>query len=312
LWGRFGTPTPRSLSGTLEEFERAYSRLNDINHCPEVMIYFKDAPLPPSKIDTSQLQHIQDFRTSLSSRGGYYSVFESEADFQSSLRAHLATLAQKFSKVTTEKHSKNLSTIASIEDLLVDEDDLGYFDYAEIFDSRMNELTSTFGVMSDATERVGHQMTLRTEEIQKLDLSTLDSKTARRHIKRAADDMEAYAIILSQQLPLMSSSREAAFQALSKGLTLYDDFSEPDRTGLTHLYTTLTGLSAATKTPSESLTEFRSTIFALPRMTSDLNKAKRAVTKQLDLILDELGKTAYTIDNILESIDRMLQRGKMD
>jgi hypothetical protein len=61
LWSRFGTETPRAESGTMEEFERAYSRMKSTGK-PEIMVYFKDAPVPPSKIDPTQLQKVQDFK----------------------------------------------------------------------------------------------------------------------------------------------------------------------------------------------------------------------------------------------------------
>ena len=72
FWGRIGTLTPRSISGTLEEFERAYARFLLNKNSPEIMIYFKDAAIQPSKIDTNQLQRVQTFRESLSEKGGLY------------------------------------------------------------------------------------------------------------------------------------------------------------------------------------------------------------------------------------------------
>src|SRR5450759_5964406 len=62
LWGRIGTPTPRAESGTIEEFDRAYSRFTSGKNMPEIMLYFKDAPIAPSKIDTNQMEKIQSFR----------------------------------------------------------------------------------------------------------------------------------------------------------------------------------------------------------------------------------------------------------
>ena len=76
LWSRFGTPTPRALSGTLEEFKRAVERIRDGS--PEIMIYFKDAPISPSKIDVAQLTLVTEFRTSISNRA-LYSLFEDAA-----------------------------------------------------------------------------------------------------------------------------------------------------------------------------------------------------------------------------------------
>ena len=41
-------------------------------------------------------------------------------------------------------------------------------------------------------------------------------------------------------------------------------------------------------------------------MTSDLNKAKRGVIQQLDLLISEVDKTAQNIRNIQESVDRII------
>jgi hypothetical protein len=41
-------------------------------------------------------------------------------------------------------------------------------------------------------------------------------------------------------------------------------------------------------------------------MTADLNRAKRAVLGQLDSMLSEIYNTVHTIENILESVDRMV------
>lgn len=306
LWGRFGTPTPRSLSGTAEEFERVFARCQSAERKPEVMIYFKDAPIQPSKIDPSQLKKVQDFRASLPSLGGVYSVFEDEAGFQSSLRAHLAALAQKFSKAEPEKRPQSKSLIIKADSLAVDEDDLGYLDYSEIFESRMAEMTSTLSVISEATVRIGEQIKQRAEEIQQLNATAHDVQTTRRFVKRAANDMNAYAEILSQQIPLMSSSRETALQALSRALTLYEDFPNTDQSSLTNLRTNLVALNTSAEGSQRGLKEFRTSVGALPRMTSDLNKAKRAVVKQLDSIVTEIDMTVHNVGNILESIDRVL------
>ena len=51
MWGRFGSPTKRAESGTEEEFNRAYTRLSNSSNSVQIMFYFKDAAIPPSKID---------------------------------------------------------------------------------------------------------------------------------------------------------------------------------------------------------------------------------------------------------------------
>ena len=72
FWSRLGTPTPRSVSGSIEEFELAHKRLVATGGAPEILLYFKDAPVAPSKIDVKQLEGVQNFKGSLGVRGGLY------------------------------------------------------------------------------------------------------------------------------------------------------------------------------------------------------------------------------------------------
>ncbi len=306
LWGRFGTPTPRALSGTAEEFERAVSRIKRGNG-PEVMIYFKETPLSPSKIDPIQLQLVQNFRNSLPARGGVYAVFEDDSDFQSSLRAHLSALAQQFSQGKASHAPKEEVADQTITVDIGHDDDLGYFDYIERHESRMAEMTAALGAITDATSRIGDQMTQRANAINQFGSEAPDIKTARQLVKKAADDMDAYAHILGKQLPLMSSSREAAMHALTRALTLYEDFADTDQdTNLVDLRASLVQLADTATTSKDGLSDFRATIHGLPRMTSELNHAKRAVAGHLDAMLSEIDKTIHTIENIVSSIDRMI------
>jgi len=305
LWGRFGTPTPRAPSGTIEEFERALAKLRNGDGKPEIMIYFKDAPLPPSRIDPVQLQLLQNFRASLSHEG-MYSVFEDELGFQTSLRAHLAALAKAFASSENNRGAQPPGPMATRTSLTESEDDLGYLDYIETYESRIAEMTSTMQAISDATVRVGELVSQRASDIGELAKPISDVKTARKHVKMVADDMTAYAEILNQQLPLMSSSRETALQALTRALTFHDEFSTSDETALPTLRASLATLMDAATGSMTGLRGFRSSLEGLPRMTADLNRAKRAVLSQLDSMLSEIYNTVHTIENILESVDRMV------
>src|SRR5438105_1611544 len=73
LWSRFGTETARAGSGTEEEFDRALARFRSTGR-PELLVYFKDTPLPPSKIDPDQLEKINNFRDKINRNGGIYGI----------------------------------------------------------------------------------------------------------------------------------------------------------------------------------------------------------------------------------------------
>ena len=59
---RLGTPTPRALSGTVEELDRSVARGVDIH------VYFSKADLPYD-VDLAQAQAVRDFRKELQQRG---------------------------------------------------------------------------------------------------------------------------------------------------------------------------------------------------------------------------------------------------
>jgi len=63
FWTRIGTPTGTSRSGTVEEIERHAASGKP------TMLYFSDAPLPPSRVDQTQYQALREFRESCRQRG---------------------------------------------------------------------------------------------------------------------------------------------------------------------------------------------------------------------------------------------------
>lgn len=298
LWSRFGTPTPRALSGTAEEFHRAVSRIK--NGTPDVMIYFKDAPIAPSKIDAEQLNGVNEFRRSLSNLG-LFSVFEDSSSFQSSLRAHLSTLAQQYSSFTA-KHA--VPDTEKLEAPDSEEDDLGYLDYLEIFQSRLEEATATLDVISEATKKIGAQVQLRTKDVY----PGIDVKIAKKIVKIVADDMNAYIEVLRNNLPLLTSSRSASMDALANALTLYDELSSNDASHLADTRSNLVSLTGAVSVSAGQVEKFKSVVDTIPQMSSDLNKAKRALSGQLDSIVIELKNLLQTGQNIISSIDRMLKK----
>lgn len=89
MWCSSGTPTARAASGTIEEFQLAKQRYDRDPKSVKIMVYFKDAPVPPSDIDPKQIHTIADFRSSLGKEGAFYWKFDSSDDFEELVRRHL-------------------------------------------------------------------------------------------------------------------------------------------------------------------------------------------------------------------------------
>lgn len=104
MWKRFGTPTGRAASGTVEEFERALAR-NRASGSPELMFYFKKAELDPD-VDAEQLLAVREFRGKLAIDGLLYWEFLTHEQFDQLVRVHLTRHVQNWAK----RHRQLLET----------------------------------------------------------------------------------------------------------------------------------------------------------------------------------------------------------
>jgi uncharacterized protein Yka (UPF0111/DUF47 family) len=89
---------------------------------------------------------------------------------------------------------------------------------------------------------------------------------------------------------------------------MQSSFSKPNYDDLFSLNQSLTTMLDSIRGSKNSLTGFRQSVHSMPRMASELNKAKRAAIVQLDSMLNELDKTDTTIINILDAVRKMQTR----
>lgn len=303
FWGRIGTPTPRALSGSIEEFDRAYERLM-VTGLPEILLYFKDTPIAPSKIDLDQLKGVQDFKQSLTKKGGLYWCFDDLPSFESSLRSHLSAVAQRFAaQAPNAPVTSALSPMPTAEQPVDDDDDYGYLDYIEISESKQAEMTAALALVSEATVRIGEQLAQRAAEMNAKQLAT--TRSARRSVSQTAEHMHDYAGIVQTQVAIITAARVEAYSALSKALAMRSDFNTSIE-GLQSLRSTLARILKEASSAGAAMQGMRDSAQALPRLTKELNKAKRAVVDQLNVLLTEIDSTKLTVSNIVEAIDKML------
>lgn len=311
LWGRIGTPTSKSESGTLEEFERAHARWKADHSSVEIMIYFKDKAIKPSEIDGDQNNRVQNFKRSLGEEGFFHRTFEGIENFESLVRAHLSAVAQKWSKGQSPsiqssaiRHVASSGADAESSIGSAGDDDLGFLDHLDRYEMSMEQMNAGLHAIADATVSMGEQMNRRTVEIQGIGEINDPRRVmdARRTVKASAEDMNRYADILEGQLPLLTRSRREAFDAISKALSLYEDFTSEDNSSIDQLEHSLRSMVEAGSNSLDSMRGFKETVGGLPRLTSDLNRAKRRVVKCLDDVVAEIEATISTADSLVSSL----------
>lgn len=320
MWGRFGSPTKRSDSGTEEEFERAYARLAGSPNPVQIMFYFKDAGIPPSKLDPEQLSKVQAFKHKLSSgHGGLYYEFETAEEFQTKCRIHLSKLVQDWLKApgatgTTKTESPPTSTHDEVDSLanlrgLSDDDEEGLFDLAERANDAMAALVGVVTKMIEAINDIGAKLELRTKEANALTAggATPDAKAVKRVSNNAANDFEVYVNRMSVEIPEFHKQHIASMDAFGKmAMISATDLNE----GLNDIRMALGQIQkyrAAISTSSDSLTAFRESTAALPRMTTVFNRARKRAVAVMDDLLAQFRSAARQSEDVEELLKGMLE-----
>jgi hypothetical protein len=96
LWTRIGTPTGKSISGTVDEINE------HIQAGKPAMIYFSSAPAILDSVDSEQYSALEEFREDLKDRG-LIERYESLSEFRAKLARQLAqTVIRQFTHLTEE------------------------------------------------------------------------------------------------------------------------------------------------------------------------------------------------------------------
>ncbi|MDP3480128.1 MAG: DUF4062 domain-containing protein [Desulfoprunum sp.] len=292
MWCRYGTPTGRAGSGTVEEFDRAKARYDSDADAVQLMIYFKDEAIPPSRLDPEQLTKVNAFRDSLGDDGGLYWQFNGIEQFEKLIRLHLTRQVQAWKKRTDNTDAVDADVEKQALALRENDDDEGILDLMEVFEDKFAELTEISQRIATATEELGQKMNDRTAEMEGLPKDpqgNANRKDAKRLIAKAASDMTQYTARIEAELPLFRDAMNTGMNSFIKAATMsvdlnsYDDNVQQAKEGLE----AVASLRGALATSRESMSEFRTTMAALPRMTTDLNKAKRGATSAVDSLLTE-------------------------
>lgn len=289
MWHRFGTPTTNAGSGTEHEFFRAHSRHQSSPDSVQIMFYFKDAPVVPSELNPEQLGKVQSFKRSLGKEGVLYWIFRSLDEFEKLARMHLARQAMLLRKeigAITNRTPNTSSAEGAAED-----GDLGLIELSELYDSRFSELVVIAERISKAIADLTERMHAGSAEIQALSQggTRVDPTTAKRSIAKVAADMDHFTARVEAELPLFGDSLNEGMTALTRAAALMVDLqsgredSEKSLPKLRELRTILSGTES-------SIFGFRNSVASLPRMTADLNRAKRRVVSVLDRMVEQIRK----------------------
>lgn len=104
FWTRIGTPTGKSISGTVEEINE------HILSGKSTMIYFSSVPVVPESVDSEQYAALKEFRDDLKSQG-LIEMYDSLSEFKEKLSRQLAqTVIRQFADFASESTTDQMTT----------------------------------------------------------------------------------------------------------------------------------------------------------------------------------------------------------
>lgn len=229
MWGQFGSPTNRAESGTEEEFNRAYSRLKSSPGSVEIMFYFKEAGIAPSKMVPEQLAKVQEFKKLIASEyGGFYHEFETADEFRTKLRMHLSRLVHDWLKANSTATAGKTTTLDEITDtddslanlmaLTDDDSEEGLIDLAERAGDAFVSVAGVANTMAAIICELGEKTQQRTKEINLVRSrgSSPDLKAVKRIYSNAANDLDVYVHRMSVEIPEFRKQHSLGMDAFGR------------------------------------------------------------------------------------------------
>ena len=298
MWGRYGTPTNRAGSGTVEEFERArdrYEKQKDV----KIMVYFKDEPIAPSRLDPDQLKKINDFKKSLRALGeevgALYWDFVDINQFEQSVRMHLSRQIQDFKAGLQNARTVNPPELQAppAKESESDEDALGIIELQEISQERFKEVTESSERIGSATEELGDELNAQVVKINSIPRDfkgKVDPRDAKPHVSKIATEMNRYTKRIGAEIPFFRENLNEGMNALIRAALMSSvDFKEhEDQTQAKERLDEIVKTRKQLEEVYELLNGFKQVVATIPRITGEINKAKRGLSTVLDELLNEV------------------------
>ncbi|MFY0481133.1 DUF4062 domain-containing protein [Flavobacterium sp. PLA-1-15] len=291
LWMRFGTPTKLFGSGTEEEFELAHLRFLKDPSSIQILFYFKNAlPATFDDIDPDQLSKVKKFKSSLGEKNILFWDFDQNEDLCRFLRTHIPARIETLKKISVlpvAEVEKN-EDILQIAEIIIEEE-FGILDYQELIEDSFAISNHSLNIISEATRWVGNEMNKKTKEIDKLVAQNhnqpISFKVQRNIFVKTANAMNDFANRIEPEIPIYFSNFEKGIDSFSKLINIYKSDFENKKEEINELKVSLKNLIDNIPKTIESTNGFLITIESLPRMSKELNAARKNVTDKLrDLI----------------------------
>lgn len=303
FYKRFGTPTPRAPSGTVDEFERAYKRWLSTGS-PQIMFYFRNGPVPLSEIDPLQLASINEFRERLKQLGVLFWNYTDQEHFAKLIRMQLPMMLyrQQNDRVHPCGPSVANSDIISTIDLGInknnDRAEEGFLDLLTDGDETFEDMTEIVARISRSITSLGDKVRIRNEEYN---TKYKDRKLMKQFGDRTAEDLKNFADRMDVDVPQFAKLFSKGIDKYTLAFAISTDFNDINEQHLNESIQSAIQLRTTIETTIKAVANLREVIAATPRLTTAFVQSRRHAITALDMLLREM-ETAIDLTSEMENV----------
>ena len=196
--------------------------------------------------------------------------------------------------------------LANLRALETETDEEGLVELVESANEAMTEVTNIVERMTEATNALGEKFTRLTDEANQVAAGGSDMKAAKRLSNKAADDLEVFVKRMSVEIVEFNKQSARAMDTFGNiAMVAEGDFNE-DPDDITNARENMQAYANAISSSANSLSEFRDTIFRLPRMTTAFNRSRKRAVAVMDDLLNQLriaASQSHDVDALLARLE---------
>lgn len=304
IGGTLGTPTAGHASGTVEEIERAIEKSStSVFGQNSVMIFFKDVQLTLSS-DLDDAKRVQVLKNGLGPRGILYRAFSDDDKLREGVLRCIGVLianhlsSSEVVRTIDLRKPENEKLVEDDPDAadLLDSDDLGILDYSQIIADRIEAAIKSAGEIQHAMESLSRQTTESSSEVS-LAVASDDNSRKKKIINEVASAIDECATGIEGNGEEMRAHFGAALEAIRAVIDIQaSDLSPEAAIGEIDIVVEMTAsLDPTFETTASQIADFGETLAGLPRLTKELNLAKRRLLKATETLVADLA--ALRVEN---------------
>ncbi|WP_156035583.1 hypothetical protein [Caulobacter sp. UNC358MFTsu5.1] len=309
LGAKIGSPTKDHISGTVEEIENAIDNSKDsFFRQDSVLTFFKNVSVNANDPNLKSLLLIQEFKASLGHRGILFKEFDDEIDLRHSiLRSFGSLIKRHIDDIESSKElvepvgSEPAPSEPTSDESIYDpqDDDLGIMDLDAIIAEKMSIATHNSEILTGSIELLSNKTG---EYIKELTIATelKDVSMGKKILNNISDEMINCSKIIRDTVPSIKDNFDSGMKYTKRliEIRLMDSKEDTEDDSNKGTVEAVAGMIPTSANNAEIFREFQQTIHQMPRMTKEINIAKRVLINEIGNVIslfESINKSAIEI-----------------